>query len=84
MAPKDPSNLHIHQVFPDSFDATLEVMVKNVYGTFRYYPLNDQAQHLSRIAGTETLTPEVLKIAKQMGFKVNMVHFIPQEPKLNA
>jgi hypothetical protein len=58
---------------------TLEVEIKSVYGKHLYYPTNDKAQMLAHIAGTETLTPQTLKLAKDMGMAVNFTHFIPPE-----
>lgn len=86
MTPRDPhSSIPISALIPqESFNATIEVTVKNVYGKYLYYPANEQAQHLSRITKTETLTREVLDIAKQMGFTINTIHFIPPEVKFNA
>ena len=57
----------------------LHVEIKNNFGTYRYYPLNDQAQMLAHIAGTETLTPQTLKLAADMGFTITYTHTIPPE-----
>lgn len=45
----------------------IEVTVKDHYGVTRYYPANDAAQALARIAGTRTLTSTVLTLAESMG-----------------
>lgn len=58
---------------------TLEVEIKTVYGKPLYYPINDKAQMLSHIAGTETLTVQTLKLATDMGMSVKFTHQIPEE-----
>jgi hypothetical protein len=60
---------------------TLEVEIKAVYGKHLYYPTNHNAQMLAHIAGTETLTPQTLKLAKDMGMVINFTHHIPNEIK---
>jgi len=57
----------------------LEVEIKVVYGKHLYYPINDKAQMLAHIAGTETLTQQTLKLAKDMGMGINFTHVIPPE-----
>lgn len=41
------------------------VIVKSVYGQSKIYPANDAAHALAEIAGTKTLAPSVLRVAKQ-------------------
>lgn len=60
-------------------DNTIAVKTKNVYGQDTFYPLNQQAMWLAKLAGTKTLTIEALKVAKQMGFTI---HFQTPEIKL--
>lgn len=57
----------------------LKVRIKNNYGTYHYYPENDQAEMLAHIAGTETLTPQTLKLATDMGFIITYTHTIPED-----
>jgi hypothetical protein len=57
----------------------LDVEIKTVYGKHLYYPTNDKAQMLAHIAGTDTLTPQTLKLAKDMGMAITFTHVIPQE-----
>ena len=57
----------------------LEVEIKTVYGKTLYYPLNAEAQMLSHIAGTETLTVQTLKLAKDMGMSIKFTHKVPDE-----
>ncbi len=57
----------------------LKVRIKNNFGTYHYYPENDQAQMLAHIAGTETLTPQTLKLATHMGFIISYIHTIPED-----
>jgi hypothetical protein len=57
----------------------LEVEIRTVYGKSLYYPINDKAQMLAHIAGTETLTAQTLKLAKDMGMKIQFTHITPPE-----
>jgi hypothetical protein len=57
----------------------IEVEVKTVYGKPLYYPINDKAQMLAKIAGTETLTAHTLKLAKDMGMSIKFTHKVPEE-----
>ena len=57
----------------------LEVEIRTVYGKSLYYPMNDKAQMLAHIAGTETLTAQTLKLAKDMGMTIRFSHTVPEE-----
>lgn len=57
----------------------LEVEIRTVYGKSLYYPMNDKAQMLAHIAGTETLTAQTLKLAKDMGMTIRFNHTVPEE-----
>lgn len=48
----------------------IEVTVREVYGAPNIYPANDAAKVLAQIAGTKTLTPRVLELARDLGLKV--------------
>lgn len=50
-----------------------QVQIKEVYGNTTIYPLNEQAQVLAQIAGTKTLTPQTVKLAKLLGFHFEIV-----------
>lgn len=54
-------------------DNTIKVERRNVYGVTKYYPVNDKAKLLARVAKTTTLTPEVLKCAQSLGFVLTFV-----------
>ncbi|MFM2288826.1 MAG: hypothetical protein RL684_1969 [Pseudomonadota bacterium] len=43
----------------------LELTRREVYGVVKWYPANDAARALAKIAGTKTLTEEVLAVAMQ-------------------
>jgi len=49
---------------------TIEVEVKDVYGTLKYYPLCEKAQLFADIAGTKTLTLQVIKKIEALGFSI--------------
>lgn len=51
----------------------INVYIKSVYGTKRYYPACFNAGLFSRIAQKPTLTEVNLKLIKELGFKINVV-----------
>jgi hypothetical protein len=57
----------------------IEVEVKTIYGKPLYYPKNHNAEMLAQIAGTNTLTPQTLKLATDMGMEVKASITFPQE-----
>lgn len=56
---------------------TIQIRVKDVYGRETYYPVNEEAQLIAKLAGTRTLTSEALTIAKQLGYTVET---LPRSP----
>ena len=48
----------------------IEVEVKDVYGVTKYYPICEQAQLFADIAGTKTLTVQVIKKIEALGFSI--------------
>jgi hypothetical protein len=48
----------------------IEVEVKDVYGTVKYYPLCEKAQLFADIAGTKTLTVEAIKKIEALGYSI--------------
>lgn len=53
---------------------TLQVMVKDQYGTKAYHPVNDTAFVFAKIAGTKTLTMSTLKYALSLGYEIAYQH----------
>lgn len=51
----------------------IKVQVKSVYGTSKIYPANAAAETLAQIAGTKTLSPAILQLAKQLGMVITEV-----------
>jgi hypothetical protein len=49
---------------------TIEVEVKDVYGVTKYYPICEKAQLFADIAGTKTLTVQVIKKIEALGFSI--------------
>lgn len=45
------------------------IEAKNLYGAWKFYPINETATLLAAIAGTKTLTPESITLAQRMGVK---------------
>jgi hypothetical protein len=48
----------------------IEVEVKDVYGTVKYYPLCEKAKLFADIAGTKTLTIEAIKKIEALGYSI--------------
>jgi hypothetical protein len=48
----------------------IEVEVKDVYGVTKYYPICEKAQLFADIAGTKTLTVQVIKKIEALGFSI--------------
>lgn len=46
------------------------IEVRNVYGNFTIYPVNEAARLLAEISGTKTLTHVTLALAERMGFAI--------------
>jgi hypothetical protein len=59
----------IHQLRKEP-SMNIEVEVRSVYGVPTIYPSNETARVLAEIAGTKTLTPRVLELARDLGLKV--------------
>jgi hypothetical protein len=53
--------------------AVVLVEVRNVYGRDTIYPANDNAERLAAIAGTKTLQPRHLELARGLGLEVREV-----------
>ena len=51
----------------------IQVTIENVYGTRRIYPLCDNAKAFASIAGTSTLTNQVIFYIKRLGYTVEVV-----------
>lgn len=51
----------------------IQVERRDVYGCTVFYPRNDAAQTLARIAGTKTLTLVALRNAKILGLSVKLL-----------
>ena len=49
---------------------TIQVEVKNVYGTERIYPLCDNTKRFARLTNTKTFNREIMSIIKQIGIQV--------------
>ncbi len=51
----------------------IKVEVRNVFGVFKIYPMNEAAELIAKIAGTKTITNEALAYAERLGFLVEEV-----------
>jgi hypothetical protein len=49
-------------------ETRIERTLREVYGTVKAYPVNEQAKRLAALAGTKTLTADTLRTARDMGF----------------
>lgn len=54
-------------------NTTVELLVKDQYGRAAYHPFNEAARRFAAIAGTKTLTPEVIKHVTDLGFTVSYI-----------
>ena len=61
-----------------NMNTTITIEIKNNYGKQVFYPANDQAQTIARIAGTKTLSETVLSNCKTLGFEI-----VVKSPVLN-
>lgn len=50
----------------------IEVMVKKVYGTERFYPASDDAKVVCGLMKVQTFTKEQLKFCKDSGWKITV------------
>ncbi len=51
----------------------IQIEIRNVYGNETIYPANETAATFARIAGTKTLRPDTIKLAKALGYAVEVV-----------
>lgn len=51
---------------------TIVISIKNVYGEAKYYPVCDKAKAFARIAGTKTLTRDVIREISDMGYYIDI------------
>lgn len=52
----------------------LAILIKSVYGNEMYYPFNDAAKALAKIAGKKTFSIADLKVAhNELGFELDFV-----------
>lgn len=56
----------------------IKVRIETHYGRTSTYPICETALIFSKIAGTKTLTPKVLKLIKTLGYEIEV-----QAPQLN-
>lgn len=52
----------------------VQIQIRSVYGVNKVYPHNDTAKAFAAIAGTTTLTKEVLAQIKLLGYEIHHVH----------
>lgn len=52
----------------------ITIQLRNVYGTYKAYPVCDRAKAFARIAKTSTLTPDTLKDIDALGYTFESVH----------
>lgn len=55
----------------------ITVSIKSIYGNQSIYPACEKAEAFASIAGTRTLTPQVIKQIKALGYEVRVE---PQHP----
>jgi hypothetical protein len=52
---------------------TVQVEIKNVYGSKVVYPVCQTAKLLSNLAGTKTFTPSAIVAIKDLGYQFEIV-----------
>jgi hypothetical protein len=52
---------------------TIRIEIRNVYGNETIYPANETAETFAEIAGTKTLKPQTIRLAKSLGYSVEVV-----------
>ena len=55
----------------------ITVAIRRIYGNETIYPVCDKAELFARIAGTRTLTREVIKQIKSLGYEVRVDPEVP-------
>tara|TARA_R110002020_G_scaffold24130_1_gene79672 strand:- start:29 stop:232 length:204 start_codon:yes stop_codon:yes gene_type:complete len=61
----------MEQATPDNSKLAI-VEIKNTY-TERVYPVNKVAHLLAQLANAKTLTPDTRRIAKQLGYRFEVI-----------
>jgi len=51
---------------------TIKIEQKQVYGNTVYYPANHEAIIFAKIANTKTLLPATIKLAKELGYTIEL------------
>ncbi len=52
---------------------TIQVMIKNVYGNEKVYPICERAKIFAKMVGQTTLTDFNLKYIKELGYTIQVV-----------
>jgi len=55
------------------------ITIREVYGVPKAYPVCEQAKLFARIAGTATLTSQVLALVARLGYEVELVNKLSLE-----
>lgn len=50
----------------------ITILVRDVFGQEKYYPVCDDAKVFAHIAGTSQLTPSTIKLIKKLGYEVKV------------
>lgn len=58
----------------NSMNLEIQILVRDVYGKRKFYPLCDKAKVFASIAGTTTLTEETLAKIDDLGYTIMVVH----------
>ena len=57
---------------------TIKVVIKNVYGVDKIYPVCDKAKLFAQLLGQATLTPKGIPIIKQLGYTIEVTNNTPK------
>jgi hypothetical protein len=53
---------------------TIKVQIRSVYGRDTVYPACPDAARFASIAGTKTLCDHTLRMVRQLGYEIEVVH----------
>lgn len=58
---------------PSPWGNTIQVQIKDVYGTPKAYPVCDKAKLFAKLAGTATLTHDARQIIMALGYNIEVL-----------
>jgi hypothetical protein len=59
-----------------NMNTNINVEVRDVYGQTVFYPMCDKAKLFAQIAGTKTLTTDVLNKIRELGYSISATRIV--------